>query len=82
MKESVARIEEPDGRVFEKVSLPGESLWVEVIEGPNMGTMTGKIANYPVGIGHTIKFGDVVRFGWVVRESYDGKAYGAWEPEA
>jgi len=68
------------GKRYEKVSLPGESLWVEVLEGPLMGTMVGRIDNDPISDKHNYKYGDVVRFGWVVRE-IDGAVYGCWEPE-
>ena len=78
MEETVARIIGDDH--YEKVSLPGESLWVKVVEKPTMGTMAGRIANVPVSTLHKIKHGDVVQFGWVVRE-INGTAYGAWEPE-
>ena len=79
MKESVESITDGSAH-FEKVSFPGESLWVRVIEPPHMGTMLGRIESRPVGGMHKIRHGDLVRFGWVVRE-YDGQPYGAWEPE-
>ena len=79
MEESVSTIKNEMGH-FEKVSLPGESLWVRVIQPPHMGTMIGQVDNRPISRLHSVKFGDVVRFGWVVRE-LDGESYGAWEPE-
>ena len=79
MKESVDAIRNEIGH-FEKVRLPGESMWVHVIQPPLMGTMIGQIDNHPTSKLHKFKYGDVVRFGWVVRE-FESQSYGAWEPE-